>query len=257
MDGRGVWTRSAREAFFATEDPARPTVVFAHGGFTDDVWATHLAFGLSRVLSHCGGGRPVRVVLWRWPSERSLRRLGPALQVTLARADFEGLLLARWLRQFDRQSTPILVGYSAGCRVIAGSLSRYASGDAAVGAPARFRAVLVAPAIDADSLLPGRRSGHALDAVETLLVTLHQRDRVLRFYPRLYRGPAPQAMGRIGVACPEMMGPHRRRVEMIDLTGRTVGRHDFLNYLSAPPVAARLIGLVFAEPAIRPGSPAM
>lgn len=250
LDGRGVWTRSSREAFFDSEVTGRPTIVFAHGGFTDDAWATHLASGLSCVLSRCGGGRPVRVVLWRWPSERSLRRLRPALQVTVARADFEGRLLARWLRQFDRQSPPILVGYSAGCRVIAGSLSRYAAGDAAAGMPARFRAVLVAPAIDADSLRPGRASGKALDAVETLLVTRHQHDRVLRFYPRLYPGPAPHAMGLIGVACPGMLGPHGRRVESIDLTPCTVGRHDFLNYLSAPTVAARLAGLVFAKPSV-------
>ena len=244
LDCRGVWTRSSHEAFFDTGDPARPTVIFAHGGFTDDAWAVHLAFGLSRVLSRYGAGRPVRLVLWRWPSERSLRRIRPALQVTVARADFEGVVLGRWLRQFDHLAPPTLVGYSAGCRVIAGALSHYADAAATEDAPTRFRAVLVAAAADADILLPGRRGGSALDAVETLLVTRHRRDRALRLYPRLYRGPSPQALGFAGVACPWLLGPHRQRLEVMDLTGCIAGRHDFLNYLSASPLAARIAGLV-------------
>ena len=241
-DCRGIWTRSSHEAFFHPEAPPPPTVVFVHGGFTDEAWAMHLAFGFSRVLSRYGGGRPVRLVLWRWPAERSLCRLRPALQVTLARADIEGKRLAQWLSQFDHLPPPTLVGYSAGCRVVAGALSRYASGNE--GDPGRFRAVLVAAATDAHILLPGRYGGSPLDAVETLLVTRHRRDRVLRLYPRLERGPAPPAMGFAGVACPWLLGPHRQRLEVLDLTQCIRGRHDFLNYLSAPPLAARIADLV-------------
>ncbi len=249
LDARRAWTRSSREAFFETEDPERPTVVFAHGGFTDDSWATCLVLGLAQTLRSYGGGRPVRVVLWKWPAERSARRLRPALWVNMARADFEGLLLARWLRQFDPQTPPILIGYSAGCRIIGRGLSRFAADpgpDSTPATEARFRALLVAGALDADALLPSRHSSGALDAVETLVVTRHRADRALRFYPRLYPGPGPQAMGFVGPVVPRL-DPHGPRVELLDLTAWVAGRHDFLNYLGAPPLAARIADLVFAE----------
>ena len=248
FDARGAWTWSSQAAFLATHDPYRPTVVFAHGGFTDDAWATHLTVGLARSLCGYSGGQPVRIVLWKWPSERSFRRLRPDLRAKAARADFEGLLLARWLRQFDPHAPVTLVGYSAGGRVIASGLNRYAAESAAFGQPpgsASFRAVLVAPALDADDLLPGRRAGMAIDAVETMLVTHHRRDRALRFYPHLYPRYRPRAMGFVGVACPWMLSQRGGQLQVMDLTTCIAGRHDFLNYLSAPPLAARLVDLVF------------
>ncbi len=242
LDSRGVWTRSSHEAFFHTEGPPPPTVVLVHGGFTDDAWAVHLAFGLSRVLSRYGAGRRVRLVVWRWPAERSLCRLRPALRATLARADTEGERLARWLAQFEQLEPPTLMGYSAGCRVIAGALRRYASGAESI--TGRFRAVLVAAATDTDILLPSRSGGSPLDAVETLLVTRHQRDRVLRLYPLVDCGPSPRAMGFAGVSRPWLPDPHHQRLEVMDLTRYIRGRHDFLHYLSAAPLAARIANLV-------------
>ncbi len=253
-DARGVWARSTQEAFGANDEAERPTVVFAHGGFTDQMWASRLASGLMQVLRCRGRGRPVRVVLWQWPSERRMRRLRPALWSTMARAEFEGRLLARWLRQFDLSVPPTLVGYSAGCRVIAGGLSWFAAESAGDGVPAdtaaRFRTVLVAAAMDADSLLPSRPNGRAIEVVDTLLVTRHQRDRALSLYPRLYPGIGPQAMGRVGVACPQLLGQGMNRLETVDLTACIAGRHDFLHYLSAGPLAARLTSLVFADASI-------
>lgn len=241
LDGRRVWRHASREAFFDAADLALPTVLFAHGGFTDEAHATRLVLGLSRALSRFHAGRRVRLVLWRWPSERSLCRIRPALQMTVARADFQGILLARWLRQFDGLPPPTLVGYSAGCRVIAEGLGHYASSAAAEKPPSRFHAVLVAAACDADILLRRRT---ALEAAESLLVTLHRGDRVLRLYPHLYRGPSPQALGYAGVARPQLLGPRRHRLEMLDLTRSITGRHDLLHYLSASPLTARLARLV-------------
>ncbi len=255
LDARRAWTRSSRDAFFETEDPEQPTVVFAHGGFTDQSWATCLVLGLARTLRSHGGGRPVRVVVWKWPAERSSRRLRPALWVNMARADFEGLLLARWLRQFDPQTPPILVGYSAGCRIVGRGLSRVAEDpapDETTDAASGFRAVLVAGAMDADALLPTRHSDGALDAVETMVVTRHRGDRALRFYPRLYPGPGPQAMGFVGPLAPRRRDAHGGRLELLDLTAWVAGRHDFLNYLGAPPLAARIADLVFAEHPVAP-----
>lgn len=98
----------------------------------------------------------------------------------------------------------------------------------------------LSPVPDADILLPSRCGGSPLDAVATLLVTRHQRDRVLRLYPHLNRGPSPRAMGLAGVSRPWLLGPHHQRLEVMDLTRCIRGRHDFLNYLSAAPLAARI-----------------
>jgi hypothetical protein len=241
-DSRGVWTHCSHDAFFHTEGPPPPTVVLVHGGFTDEAWAVHLALGLSHELSRYRAGRRMRLVVWRWPAERTLCRLRPALRVTLARADGEGERLAEWLAQFDQLEPPTFVGYSAGCRVIAGALRCYASGSNSI--PGRFRAVLVAAATDTDILLPGRSGASPLDAVETMLVTRHQRDRVLRLYPHVNRGPSPRALGVAGASRPGLPGSHHQRLEVMDLTRYIRGRHDFLHYVSAAPLSARIAKLV-------------
>lgn len=104
--------------------------------------------------------------------------------------------------------------------------------------------MLVAAATDTDILLPSRSGASPLDAVDTLLVTRHQRDRVLRLYPHLNCGPSPRAMGFAGVSRPWLLGPHQQRLEVMDLTRFIHGRHDFLHYLSASSLAARIADLV-------------
>jgi len=248
LTARGVWTESSCEAFFATEDPQTPTVVFAPGAFTDESLAIHLTKELACVLRCRSGGQPARVVLWKWPSERFLRRIRPSLQLSVRLADFEGHLFARWLRQFDPQAPPLLIGWSAGCRVIVGALAHFAKESATTAEPAaRFPVVLAGAAIDAGALRAGRHRHRALDAVREMLVVHHRRDLVLRLYPRIVRGPRPVPIGLVGITCPHLLGEYGNRVDTMDLTGCITGRHYFAHYLHASPLAIRLARLVFAR----------
>ena len=246
LDATGCWQRSAAEEFFAAPLP-RPTVIHAHGGHTDDAWASRQGAALLQTLQRWRGEQPVRVVLWKWPSERGSQRLRTDLQINAARADYEGQVLAAWLRQFPNHAEVVLVGYSFGGRVITECLNRLGTElTRETKAPPlpQLRALLVAAAVDSDVLLPGRRGSKALVAAETLLVTRHQGDRVLRWYRHLEPGPSPHALGFAGPACPWLLGEARTRLEVLDLTGCIPGRHDFVHYLSATPLAARLAALV-------------
>lgn len=248
FDAGGTWTASSRQAFFTTREPQAPTVVFAHGALTDDALAGHLALQLACVLRSRKEDRPVRVVLWKWPSQGGRRRPRRALKASLARADFDGKLLGRWLQEFDLAAPRVLVGWSAGCRVAVCALKHLAAAGSDGGNPAdrhRFRVMLAGAALDADALRLDDRRNRALDVVQRMIVVHHRRDPVLRFYPPLIPGPRPVPIGLVGITCPRRLGEARDRVETLDLTCCIRGRHYFGHYLDAPSLAASLDGLVF------------
>ncbi len=258
LDEQGCWRAATAEEFFA-EVSCQPTVVHTHGGHTDDAWATRQGRALMGTLRRWSGDRPVRVVLWKWPAERGPQRLRPDLRAAAARAEFEGRLLAGWLRLLGGEAAVTLVGYSFGGRTIAAGLHHLATEQKEESAPPlpRLSAVLVAAAFDSDALLPGRRYGKALTAVDAMLITHHRADRVLRLYPLLEPGPSAEALGFTGPACPWLLGPARKHLEVLDLTGCISGQHDFPHFLGASPLAMRLVHLTFGERARAATDPAV
>jgi hypothetical protein len=242
------WIPSDAATFRESGDPAVPTTIMLHGNSTDSQWAINHGWSLYTRMQQCAQGRPFRLVIWSWPADRMLRRSRPDVQLKVEWSDTESYYLARTLPQV-KPGTPLgLIGYSLGCRSIAGALELLAGGQAggrrlapeAIAAwsagPARpMRRMLIAGAVDNDWLEPARPEGLASLAVERILVTRNGRDRVLRFYSRLYGPHGPEALGYLGPA-----GPDGGKLEVVDVSCEVGRKHDWDRYLSAPELDCRL-----------------
>ena len=112
-----------------------------------------------------------------------------------------------------------------------------------------IRAALVAAAIDSGSFLPGHQNGQALSQVERILVTRNSRDHVLRWYPMLYRGSRPRAMGFAGPACSSRLGPDGDRLEVLPVSCSVGRQHYWKSYLRSCTLRAEL-----SELALEPSS---
>jgi len=262
------WQPASEKAFLASDDPAVPTVIFVHGnredwdGAIEDAWLVYRQLAAAdgdcpdfRAATRSVGpkmglspspdtrigtvpadaGRPFRLVIWSWPTERVLKRHRPDLQLKAAYSDIEAYYLAQRLRRLNPQTPVTLIGYSFGTRVITGALHLLAGGQVAGRRLAQhtalkrkpMRAVLVAGAEDAHWLLPGQRAGLALSQVDRMLITVNRCDPVLRWYPLLYRRGGPPALGHTGPAgCLPA-----KKVELLDVSC-SVGRfHEWERYV--------------------------
>jgi len=227
---------SDANAFYAAAETPVPTTFFVHGNRTSANDAVREAWPLRRRLEHEADGRPYRLVIWSWPSDRIRGRSRRDIQVKAARSDGQAYYLAQMLRSLPPDVPVNLVGYSFGSRIIAGALHLTAGGRLAgrrLDGPAverlPVRAVLVAAALDNDWLLPGHRNGLALSQIEQMLITVNRRDRVLHWYPAMRRGRGPWAMGYVG---PRVRG-FAEKIELLDVTRATGRQHDWCRYIAA------------------------
>ncbi len=248
------WLPADGEEFFADSDPSVPTIVFVHGNRADRGTAVGDGWRLYRQIALISAGRPIRLVFWSWPSDRIRGRNRRDVQTKAAYSDTQSYYLADWLGKMPPQVPVSLVGYSFGARVITGALHMAAGGQVAgrrlppreEAPPRSIRVVLVAAALDADWLLPGRRNGLALSKIDRLLITRNRRDPVLKWYPLMYGRRGPEALGYAPTTC----GVAAEQIELLDL-GCAVGRsHDWRDYVHAAPLRYRLEEYVFPAVAV-------
>ena len=239
-------------AFAASGEPSVRTVVWLHGNRIE----SSEAFGIGTTVYHSltrqlPTDRPIRFVIWSWPSER----VGGAIEdarVKAARTNPNAHYLAQFVAQMD-PSTPItLIGYSFGARVITGSLHLLGGGSVsgeplAITLPQRtlgIRAVLIAPAIDNDWLLPGHRHGLALSQVESMLLMINSCDKVLKRYHLLYCGArkrnGPQALGYTELVGGGRLGEDRLKIEQTDACCAAGPEHYWRNYFNSPSLVVRM-----------------
>ncbi|MBN2022192.1 MAG: hypothetical protein JW809_05315 [Pirellulales bacterium] len=249
-----TWTASDADAFHAADDPGVPTVFFIHGNQVDSCRAQSEGRTLQRALQGAAPGQPLRLVIWSWPASRIGGRIREDVRVKAARSDAESYYFARCLDRMDPRVPVGAVGHSFGARVIAGAMEMLAGGKVAgrslpPGArPARrVRAVFVAAAMDNGWLLPGWRNGQALAQLDRLLVTQNGRDRVLKWYPLMYRRGGPEALGYTGPACPARLGPDRDKIEVLGLTCSVGKTHAWGDYLASSALRARLAWYAFLD----------
>ena len=211
--GSGRWQASDAATFQASAHPTEPTIVLIHGNRTDDDWAVRHGNALYGLLKQQAGGCPFRLVVWSWPADRVARRTRPDVQIKVCRSDVEAYYLARLLACLPKGTPLSLVGYSLGCRTAGGSLQLLAGGTVADRRLAPeilatwnhagrrpIRVMMLAAAMDADRLEPPCAHGLAPLAIERILVTTNDRDRVLKWYSHLYGRHGPEALGYIGPA---------------------------------------------------------
>ena len=94
--------------------------------------------------------------------------------------------------------------------------------------------MMLAAAVDCDWLEPNAPNGLAPLAVQRMLVTDNCRDRVLKWYSRLYGPHGPEALGYVGPA--SSVGG---KLEIVDVACQVRG-HNFDRYEEAPAVYQRL-----------------
>ena len=249
----GRWQASDAAAFQASAVPGVPTTVLIHGNGTDADWAVRHGCELYGSMKRQACGRPFRLIVWSWPADRVVRRVRPDVQIKVCRSDVEAYYLARVLSDLPKGEPLSLIGYSLGCRTASGALQLLAGGPVAgrsllpnalaawnSAGPRPIRVMMIAAAMDADWLEPCGPHGLAPSAVERILVVTNDRDRVLKWYSRLYCRHGPEAMGYAGPT-----GAAGGKLEVVDVTCEVGGKHDFDRYQGSASICRRLAWYTF------------
>ncbi len=247
---QGEWLPADEDAFLQGDEKAAPTAIFIHGNRVDPDTAIRDGWRVYRCMKRHAAGRPFRLAIWSWPADRVPGRNRYDVQVKACRSDVQSYYLAECLQRLDPEVPVSLIGYSFGARVITGALHILAGGQVAgrslpepTGERRQIRAVLVAAALDADWLLPGRRNGLTLSQVDRMLVTRNARDPVLRWYRLTYGRGGPPAMGHVG---PAWCGP-AGNLEVLDVTCSVGRAHRWAWYMADCGLRRRLGQYTFVE----------
>ena len=245
--GDSDWVASSRKEFLATGQFDSPTIFFVHGNRMSAYEALPRGLKVFRRLFCDNYRKPVRYVIWSWPSAPIKGRVKDVrLKAYLSQA--HAYYLAKIVDEMDDDLPVGFVGYSFGARLIAASLHLLGGGEVVgqrldPGVVERhhpMRAVLVAAALDNDWLLPGRNYGCALPQLERIMVVVNHRDPALRLYPLLRRGPMPEALGFTGLPFDRHADGLLRRVEQLDVSESVGKAHALKNYISARKLATRI-----------------
>ncbi len=253
------WAKSDVAGFLEPSENSLPTTIFVHGYGLREREAVSAGWAVFRRIEFDQPGQPHRFVVFSWPSNRIRGTRFRDLRTKAALCDVQSYYLASCLRDIGPETPVDLIGYSFGARVVTGALHLLAGGQVAGRSlpqinetdrppvedqpqPLR-RAVLIAPALDADWLAPGRRNGRALEEVRRVLIALNPRDPAMKWYSLLDRRRRPTALGFSG----PIGGVEPGRVETINVS-RSVGRdHDWFRYMRAPALNSRLSRFLFSK----------
>lgn len=257
------WTPSDLTSFLAADNPAIPTVFFVHGNDNDEERAVDVANQIYQHLLCVANGRPFRMVIWSWPSDKVTRRLRQDTQIKAARSDDESFYLAAVIDRMNPAVRVSLSGYSFGSRVVSGALELLAGGSINCQALPRtstacrvpMRAVLIAAGMDADWLMPGHRNGMALTPVEHMLITTNQADPVLKHYGLMYHIHGPLGMGYSGPLGTSCMGEQAEKLDAINITCEVGHKHRWEYYFSSGTLRCKLGWYAFLEEPDLPASP--
>lgn len=245
----GQWSDASLAELNAAYDPRLATVLLVHGNHTDEPTAISKGLTAFRALTEPSpGARPLRLLVWSWPTDFIPGTVRRDARVKAEWAEDEAFYLARFVAGLDRREAVTLVGYSFGARAISGALHLLGGGSLAhrrlpsIAADERapLRAVLLAAAVDDDWLLPGHRHGHALAAVERMVVTVNPQDRVLRWYRFLVPGSQATALGSHGLGNQATLGRHARKLVQLNAHQAVGGQHGWASYIGSPEVVAQL-----------------
>jgi hypothetical protein len=256
--GPGDWRPALDTEFRSGHELWRggATVFFVHGNRISRHAARRRGLAVySALVQQAVDQRPIRFVIWSWPSDRICGPLKDA-RIKARRSDQAAYELACVLNGMDPHEPVSLLGFSFGARVITGALHLVAGGkfqrfalDRPVPRAQKLRAVLWTAAIDNDWLLPGRCHGKALSQVDRMLLLNNSCDRAMKWYPLLDRSRRRDALGRCGVASLASLGTDRFKIEQCDACCQLGRQHDMDRYLQQPGLMARAwTCLSFGEP---------
>jgi hypothetical protein len=255
--GRRQWQPYDLQSLLGA-DPSMPTVIFVHGNQIASGQDKQEGLSVYRRLVNCGGNDgPIRYVIFSWPSTKIHGPLKD-VRVKAARTRPAACELAWLLNQMPAETPITLIGYSYGARIITGGLHVLAGGTlGGLGLdqplqPGRrpVNAVLVAAALNAEWLGPGRYNGLAMSQMGHLLLLNNCQDLAMRYYHFSTTCGRPQALGLRGPTCiaPEDAAKITKR----DLSRYDGPRHDLFRYLAAPGVICQIWQLVAETETVSP-----
>lgn len=244
------WCSANLPELLSTDDPASTTLFYVHGNRVSRGESFRRACAVFANLSRrVPAGQSFRLIAVSWPSDRIGVRPRPDAQIKARRSESHGLYLA-WLTDQIHPDVSIgMFGMSYGPRLITAAL-HYLGGGSIDGRclharinPIRkpIRVALAAAALNAHWLQPGQRHGQALTQVEQALILINPRDRVLKWYPRMYglgrRGS--QALGYVGMRFRRsgLTDPNRvdsARVIQWNVSGQIASAHRWTAYEGSP-----------------------
>jgi len=235
-DGCQRFHQSDLQTLLESDDPRYTTVIYVHGNRIKCPDATRTGFEAYRML--CSGrpcNKPLRLIVWSWPSQRVVLRALRDIVIKLERTVAEEYYLAWFLARMNPHRPVSLIGYSFGGRICCGALQLRAGGclggyrlenRPALTAPTRL--TLIAAACDSRSLAAHGEYPLAMPSVDKALVLWNRLDPALLLYPLIDRR-RPSAIGRVG---PVRSGPGARRISAFNCSG-SIGRcHSVHEYLS-------------------------
>jgi hypothetical protein len=247
-DREHCWTKASLDEMSATDDPQDVTTIFVHGNRISQEEAFERGWSAYRELVRCADERPVRFVIWSWPSEAVHGPVNDA-RVKACRTDPAAFHLAWFVDQLSADIPVSFWGHSFGARVVTGAL--HLLGGGAIGGnrldgrlrPTRqpMQVVAVAAALDNDWLLPGHRHGKALSQMAAVLLVNNGCDMLLKRYRRIYADHGhEQALGYAGFNTLLLPAADAAKITQIDACCQ-VGKHHTLDgYLASPYLMARM-----------------
>ncbi len=255
FDRQRAWTPSQLVELTEGDDPQVMTVVFLHGNRISSCEAFTRGWRAYRRLVRCASERPIRFIVWSWPSARVRGPVEDA-RTKAARTDAHGYYVAGFLDQLDCDVPVSLWGFSYGARIATGALHLLGGGtldgrrlEARVHAHRQpMRVALLAAALDDGWLLPGHRHGDARLQVRSMLLVNNGCDRVLARYHLLYgRRCCQEALGYVGLAVRRLPAEDAEKVRQMDACCDVGKRHGFDGYLASSRVMARVRGALLGE----------
>ena len=239
------WKPQTLDAYVASEEKAKRTIMFVHGFWTD-AWEAHSKGEMvfRALLDEEANKEPHRLVIWSWPSDRNRRnRISQDAREKAWRSDFDGMLLASLINQSKTERPVSILGYSLGARAMFGALHLLDGGtyeDHRVSATPTvkkipIRVVTMAAALHNYWLDPGQRFSKALDRAENTVLLNNQCDRALKWYPRAFgrnRRCGPEALGRVGLYAEGLSPKVRGKFEQFDVCCYVGRQHQIRDYVA-------------------------
>lgn len=207
-----------------------PTVVYAHGNFTDFGWSLRRGCQVYRnLLGDDCEAQGVRMILWSWQSEREA--LPPCdFFIKSDRALREGRRFCQAMQELSLER-PVVAGYSLGVQVV---LSAIVCHDHCPDR-SRWRVAFIAPVVDWSFPPCLCQSPSFDDRVESMILFSNRCDRVLKSAKRANRARQrghPFDQYDLAATLSRLATDFRQ----YELSGEAGGKHAVVHYTSQPTV---------------------
>ena len=221
---------------------APQTVVYVHGNWMEWKNARERGMYVYQLLA-TQSDRPIRLILFSWPSERE-GRVAADVREKARLAHVESYYLAEFLKHVPANRPIGMMGFSFGGAIICGTLQLLGGGSLdgralpqPIAVHRNVRVSLVAPAFDRDQLGTCGKYHLALGQIERLVNLFNSADPVLKRFRFIDRG-SPEAAGFLGINARSGMrllaAPNVEQFDCSRAAGRTHNEIDY--YRNCPSI---------------------